>query len=66
MMTHPSRYVRKRTFGHLSPGKIQICPRIRAVLSESFLGTFWIIKDAHFLHVDNEESDQTACKCRLI
>ena len=34
--------------------------------SESSLGTFWIAKDAKFLHADNEDSDQTAWMRRLI
>ena len=29
-------------------------------LPESSLGAFWIVKDAKFLHADNEDSDQTA------
>ena len=31
-----------------------------AVLSESSMSGFWITKDAMFLHVDNENVDQTA------
>ena len=34
-----SRNVRKRTFEHVRPAKIQISLRIRAVWSESSLGT---------------------------
>ena len=41
-----SRKVRKRTFGHVRPAKIQISLRIRAVWSESSRGTFWIHMDA--------------------
>ena len=57
---------RKFTIGHMSPAKIQISLRIRAVLSDSPLGAFWTVKDAVFLHVDNEDSDQTARMRRLI
>ena len=32
--THKSRNVRKRTFGHMRPAKIQINLRIRAVWSD--------------------------------
>ena len=49
------RKVRKRTFGHMRPAKIQIRLRIRAVWSESSLGAFWISKNAKFLHVDNKD-----------
>ena len=31
-----------------------------AVCSKSLLGAFWITKDAYFLHLNNEDSDQTA------
>ena len=31
-----------------------------------YLGAFWITKDAKFLHVNNEDSDQTARMRRLI
>ena len=54
-----SHNVRKRTFKHVCPAKIQIILRIRVVWSEFSLGAFWIIKDAEFLHAENEESDQT-------
>ena len=47
--------VRKRTFGHVRPAKIQISLRIRAVWSESSLGAFWITKDVTFLHADCED-----------
>ena len=40
-------------------GKIRIILHIGAVCSESPLGSFFIAKDAEFLHVDNEYSDQT-------
>ena len=58
--------VRKITFGHVRPAKIQISLRICAGWSESSLGAFWIAKDAKFLPVDNEDSDQTVRMCRLI
>ena len=58
--------IRKRTFGHVRPVKIQISLRIRAVWSESSLNAFWIAKDAKFLYADNEDSDQTARMRRLI
>ena len=45
----------KYTFGHVHPAKIQISMRICKVWLESSLGTFWIAKDAKFLHVDNED-----------
>ena len=61
-----SHNIRKGTFEHVRPVKIQIRLRIRAVGSESSLGAFWIGKDAKFLHADNEDSDQTARMRRLI
>ena len=61
-----SHNVRKCTFGHVRPAKIQISLRIRAGWSESSLGAIWIAKDAKFLHADNEDSDQTARMCRSI
>ena len=33
---------------------------------ESSLSAFWTAKDAKFLHLDNEDSDQTVPICRLI
>ena len=50
----------------MRPAKIQISLRIRAVWSESSLGTFWIARDAKFLHSDNEDSEQTARIHRMI
>ena len=32
----------------------------------SYVDAFWLAKDAKFLHVDNEDSDQTVRMCRLI
>ena len=61
-----SRYVRKRTFGHVLPAKIQISLCIRSVWSESSLGVFWIAKDAKFFHADNEDSNQTTGMRRMI
>ena len=52
-----SRKVRKRTFGHVRPAKIQISLHIRTVWSESSRGTFWIHMDAKFLRPDNEDID---------
>ena len=54
-----SRDVWKRTFGNVRPVKIPISLRIRADWSESSLGAFRVAKDAKFLHVDHEDSDQT-------
>ena len=50
-----SYIVRKRTFRHVLPAKIQISLRICTVWSESSLGTFWIANDAKFLHADKED-----------
>ena len=50
-----SRNVRKCTFGHVHPVKIQIRLRKCAIWSESSLGTFQITKDARFLHADKED-----------
>ena len=58
--------VKKRAFRHVRPSKIQICPNVRAVWSESSLSAVWIAKDVKFFHVDNEDSDQTARMRRLI
>ena len=41
--------VRKRSFGHGRPVKIQIRLRFRAVWSESSLGAFWISKQSFFM-----------------
>ena len=58
--------VRKSTLRHVPPVKILIRLRFCAVWSESWLGAFWIAKDAKFLHADNEDSDQTVQMYRLI
>ena len=63
---HMTRSLRKRTFGHMRLLKILIRLRIRAVWSESSLGTVLTAKDAKFLHADNENSDLTARRRRLI
>ena len=59
-MKYKIRKIRKRTFEHVRPAKIQISLRIRAVWSESSLSEFRIANDAKFLHGDNENSYQTA------
>ena len=56
---HLSINARKRNFGHVRPAKIQISLCIRAVLSEDSLDTFWMAKNAKFLHADNRDYDQT-------
>ena len=50
----------------MRPEKIQISLCIRAVWSESVLGTFWIAKYAKFLDTDNGNSNKTARIRRLI
>ena len=61
-----SAKVIKHTFEHVRPAKIQIRLRIRAVWSESSLGTLTIAKDAQFAQADKDNSDQTAWMHRLI
>ena len=56
--------VRKHSFGQVRPAKIQISLYICAVWSESSLVAFYKAKDARFLHVDNEDSDQIMLMCR--
>ena len=58
--------MRKRTFRHARPAKIQISLHIHAVWSESSLGTFWTAQDAKVLHAGNEDADQNMMMCRLI
>ena len=53
-------YVRKHTFGHVHPAKVQIRLHICAVWSEPSLGAFWISKDTKLLHADNEDYNQIA------
>ena len=48
--------MRKHAFGPMHPANIQIC--ICVGQSESLLATFWIVKDAKFLHADIEDSDR--------
>ena len=50
----------------MRPAKVQTCLSIHLVLSEFSLGIFWKVKDAEFLHVGNEDSDETAQTRRLI
>ena len=50
----------------VSLAKIQISLHIGAVWSESLLGTFWIAKNAKFLHADIEGSDHSGQMLRLI
>ena len=50
----------------LHPAKTQIRLGIHPVWSESSLCTHWVVKDPMFLHVDNEDSDQTGRMPRLI
>ena len=59
-----SRDVRKRSFGHVRPPKIQI-----SLCIHDQKGTgchFWITKDAKFLLADNEDPDQIVGIRRLI
>ena len=48
------------------PANTQISLGIRQIWSESSLCTQWVSKDASFLHVDSEDSDQTGRMPRLI
>ena len=58
--------VRKSTFENVHPAEIQISLRIR-VWSESFLGTFWIAKDAEICYLDNKDwSDYADAQTDLI
>ena len=51
--------VRKRSFGHVRPAKIQISLHIRAAWSESSLSAFWTATDAKCLHAcEFTRSDQ--------
>ena len=50
-----SRSVRKLTFRHVSPVKIQVSLHNQTCWLESSLGTFLIAKDVKFLHVDNKD-----------
>ena len=55
-----SHNVRTCTFIYVRPARIQVSLHIRTIRSESSLGTTWMAKDAKLLHVDKEDSDQTA------
>ena len=57
--------IRKHTFGHVRPAKIQISLRSRAVWPESSLGAFWIANNVKCRHTD-KDTDQTARMHRLI
>ena len=48
------------------PAKTQISLGIRPDWSESSLCSQWVAKDPSFLHADNEDSDQTGRRPRLI
>ena len=50
---HISRSVRKSTFGHILPAKIQISLCMRTVIG-IFTGRILIAKDANVFHADNE------------
>ena len=52
-----SHNVKKRTYEHVRPAKIQISLRIRAVWSESSPGAFGIAKCAKTHHAENADSD---------
>ena len=54
---HMSHNVRKRTFGHVRPAKIQISLRICKAWSESSVDAFWIAADVMCLHADSGDSD---------
>ena len=56
----------KPYFINVRRAKIQTSLRIRAVWSESSLGTFWIANDAKFVHKDNEDTGQTVRMRRVI
>ena len=56
-----SHNVTKGTFGRVCPVKIQISLCIPVVWSESLLGTFWIAKDATFLHADTAGAFESLC-----
>ena len=61
-----SRLKTKPTKWHVRPAKTQINLGMRPVWSESSLCAQWVAKDPRFLHVDNEDSDQTGWMPRLI
>ena len=47
--------MRKSTFGHVRPAKVQTRLRVRGARPESFLGAFMITKDSKFLHAENDD-----------
>ena len=49
-----SHDIRERTFGYVRPAKIQI----GLTFKRSNQKLHWIVKEAKFIHVDNEDSDQ--------
>ena len=57
---HMSSNVRKHVSGLVRTENIQISLRIRAVWSESLQDAIMIAKYANFLHVENEDCDQSA------
>ena len=65
-MKYESPNVRKHTFGHVRPAKIQISLRIRTVWSEPPLNAIWSTTDTKFPHADNEDSNQTMWMRSLI
>ena len=60
------RNVKKRTFVHVRPVKLQISLYNRAVWSESSLSEIWTVKGAKFFHADNEDYDQAGWMRRLV
>ena len=62
----PSRNIRKRTFGHVRPAKIQISLNILTVCSESSVDVFLDSEGNKVSYADNEDLDQTARMRRLI
>ena len=55
--------IRKCTFWHWHPAKIQISLCIHAVWSESSLGAFRIANDTKFLHADNDADNEDRSDC---
>ena len=63
---YKSRNVRKRTFRHVHPVKIQIRLCIRAAWSEFSLSSSGIARHANCLYPDNDGTDQTVRMRRMI
>ena len=61
-----SRNIKKRTFGHVRPAKVQISLHIHAVISESSLTAWRNDASLDIQNTPSEESDQTAWMHRLI